>query len=98
MNFDLHGSEPADYEKLENLLRGIFDYVVDLREDSAFILRTELETSGEVLRKIMWKMLRVNLDWNADLIVTKMERGEEANGNTQNFRMLIDAGIEKETP
>ena len=98
LNFDLRESRPADYKVLENLLREIFEDVIDQREGSTFRLETRIGTSKEVLEKIMWKMLRANLDWNADLIVTKMEREEKADGNTQNFRMLIDAGIVKETP
>lgn len=98
LNFDLHDSEPKDYAVLGDLLRETFENVIDLREGSTFRLETEIETSQEVLRKIMWKMLREDLDWDANLMVTKMNRGEEASGNTQVFRMNVDAGIEGEKP
>ena len=93
MNFDLHESEPADYEVLKNLLEEKFEDVVDLKEGSTFKLNTEIKTPKEVLRKIMWAMLRENLEWDADLIVTRIEEGAEQ--NTQVFRAQIDAGIVK---
>ena len=98
LSFDLHRPVPRDYGVLERLLGEIFENIIDLEEGSTFRLRTEIGTSREVLKKIMWRMLEENLRWDADLIVTKMERGEEANGNTQIFRMQIDAGMESRNP
>lgn len=92
LNFDLHGTAPAGYEVLRKLLERIFKSVIDRREGSTFQFETEIETPEEVLERLMKGMLAQNRKWNADLTVTKLNRGEEARGNTQIFltRRYID--------
>lgn len=87
LNFDLHGTAPAGYGVLRGLLEEIFENVIDRREGSTFQFETEIETPEEVLERLMKGMLAQNRKWNADLTVTKLNRGEEAHGNTQIFRV-----------
>ncbi len=87
LNFDLHGTAPAGYEALERLLERIFGNVIDRREGSTFQFETEIGTPEEVLERLMGEMLAQYREWDADLTVTKLNRGEEAHGNTQIFRV-----------
>ena len=86
-NFDLHGTAPAGYEVLRKLLERIFKSVIDRREGSTFQFETEIGTPEEVLERLMGEMLAQYREWDADLTVTKLNRGEEAHGNTQIFRV-----------
>lgn len=87
LNFDLHGTAPAGYEVLKKLLERIFKSVIDRREGSTFQFETEIGTPEEVLERLMGEMLAQYREWDADLTVTKLNRGEEARGNTQIFRI-----------
>ena len=87
LNFDLHGTAPAGYEVLRKLLERIFKSVIDRREGSTFQFETEIGTPEEVLERFMGEMLAQYREWDADLTVTKLNRGEEAHGNTQIFRV-----------
>ena len=87
LNFDLHGTAPAGYEVLRKLLERIFKSVIDRREGSTFQFETEIGTPEEVLERLMGEMLAQYREWDADLTVTKLNRGEEARGNTQIFRI-----------
>lgn len=92
LNFDLHGTAPAGYEVLRGLLEGIFENVIDRREGSTFQFETEIGTPEKVLERLMGEMLAQYREWDADLTVTKLNRGEEPRGNTQIFlaRKYID--------
>ena len=69
------------------MLERIFENVIDRREGSTFQFETEIGTPEEVLERLMGEMLAQYREWDADLTVTKLNRGEEAHGNTQIFRV-----------